>query len=324
MTWIRIFKEFSALVEIRFSIVIVHRNGEHLLLTALASLVRAVGGTDEIILVDNGSTDASVKQTRAAYPTVLIVENGCNNGFARACNQGLAKARGQYVLFLNNDAYLPPDALDRFVEDFKSFPKAGLIGGQLVGEDGTPQRSAGLAPTFLSELGLVRRKQPDLSSLSKPVEVETLVGACMAFRRALADTAGRLDEDFFFYFEETEWCVRLRKQGWQILLDPRVRITHLKGASTRAIRRDAQIEMFRSRLLYYWKTMPPFLAIPLALWRVLRLLINTLSYLLLGVLTLGLFGKVRIKLMVYLTQLAWLLSGCPSRWGLPDKCIRQP
>jgi len=295
-----------------------------MLLNALAFLMRAVSSDDEIILVDNGSTDASVKQVKAAYPAVLIIENGCNNGFARACNQGLAAARGKYVLFLNNDAFLPPDALDRFAEDFSSFPKAALIGGQLVGEDGLPQRSAGVAPTFFSELGLARHKQPDVFSFPQPVEVETLVGACMAFRRGLADTVGRLDEDFFFYFEETEWCVRLRRQGWQVLIDPRVRVTHLKGASTRAIRRDAQVEMFRSRLLYYWKTMPPMLAIPLSVWRVLRLLMNTASYLLMGALTLGLLGKVRNKLMVYLTQLAWLLSGCPARWGLPDKCTRLP
>lgn len=309
--------------EIRFSIVIVHRNGAPMLLNALASLMRAVGSEDEIILVDNGSTDASVKQVRAAYPAVRIVENGCNNGFARACNQGLAAARGDYVLFLNNDAFLPPDALDRFAEDFVAFPKAALIGGQLVGDDEVPQRSAGVAPTFLSELGLVRRRQPDISNVSKPVEVETLVGACMAFRRGLADTAGRLDEDFFFYFEETEWCVRLRRQGWQVMVDPRVRVTHLKGASTRAIRRDAQVEMFRSRLLFYRKTMPPFLAIPLSVWRVLRLLVNTVSYLLMGALTLGLLHRVRTKLMVYLTQLTWLLIGCPANWGLPDKCPGQ-
>ncbi len=294
-----------------------------MLLNALGSLMKAVGSEDEIILVDNGSTDGSLKQVRATYPAIRVIENGCNNGFARACNQGLAAARGKYVLFVNNDAFLPLDALDRFVEDFASFPKAALIGGQLVGEDGVPQRSAGLAPTFLSELGLARRKQPDVSSLPQPVEVETLVGACMAFRRALADRAGRLDEDFFFYFEETEWCVRLRRQGWQVLIDPGVRVTHLKGASTRAIRRDAQVEMLRSRLLYYWKTMSPILAIPLSVWRVLRLLMNTVSYLLLGVLTLGLLRKVRAKLMVYLTQLTWLLIGCPARWGLPDKCSRQ-
>lgn len=301
----------------------VHRNGENMLLNALDWLMRAVGEDDEVILVDNGSTDASLLRVVAAYPTVRIIANGCNNGFAKACNQGLAAARGEYVLFLNNDAFLPVGALDRFAADFAVYPRVALIGGQLIGEDGSPQRSAGVAPTFLSEMGLFRRRQPDVSNAVQPVEVETLVGACMAFRRDLADGAGRMDEDFFFYFEETEWCVRLRRQGWKVMVDPSVRVTHLKGASTRAVRRDAQIEMFRSRLLYYWKTMPSPAALFLMSWRVLRLLVNALSYLPAVALTLGMAPKVRGRLMVYLTQLAWLLVGCPASWGLPDKCRRQ-
>jgi GT2 family glycosyltransferase len=294
-----------------------------MLLNALAALMQAVGKDDEVILVDNGSTDESVKQVRSAFPAVLVVENGCNNGFARACNQGLARARGNFVLFLNNDAFLPPGALDCFAEDFASFPQAALIGGQLLGEDGVPQRSAGVAPTFLSEMGLIRHRPPELSREVRPIEVETLVGACMAFRRSLANTAGRLDEDFFFYFEETEWCVRLRRQGWQVMLDPRIRITHLKGASTRTVRRDAQVEIFRSRLLYYWKTMPPILALLLSIWRVLRLIINTATHLVLVVLTLGQVQTLRNKLIIYLIQLSWLALGCPESWGLPDKCPRK-
>lgn len=311
-----------ALTRVRFSIVIVHRNGVQMLLDALAALMRAVGKNDEIILVDNGSSDDSLKQVREDFPVVLIIENGCNNGFARACNQGLAKASGEFILFLNNDAFLPPEALDRFVEDFSAYQKAALIGGLLVGEDGSLQRSAGVAPGLLSEMGLVRRKHPDVSSATEAVEVETLVGACMAFRRSAADAAGRLDEDFFFYFEETEWCVRLRRLGWKVMLDPRIRITHLKGASTRAVRRDAQIEIFRSRLLYYRKTMPFMLALLLSLWRVLRLIINAVMHFVLVALTFGQAQSLREKLIIYSMQLAWLVAGCPDTWGLPDKCPR--
>jgi N-acetylglucosaminyl-diphospho-decaprenol L-rhamnosyltransferase len=309
-----------ALAEVRFSIVIVHRNGAQMLLNALAALMQAIGEADEIILVDNGSSDDSVEQARLAFPAVLTIENGCNNGFAKACNQGLARARGEFVLFLNNDAFLSPEALDRFVEDFADYPKAALIGGQLVGEDGTNQRSAGVAPTFLSEIGLIRLRYPKVANAEKPVVVETLVGACMAFRRSVADVAGRLDEDFFFYFEETEWCVRLRRKGWQVMVDPRIRIVHLKGASTRAIRRDAQIEIFRSRLLYYRKTMPAILALLLSVWRVLRLVINTTAHFAMVVLTMGQIRSLRNKLVIYSTQLAWLALGCPESWGLPDKC----
>lgn len=312
------------LAEVRFSIVIVHRNGEQMLLKVLAALMQAVSDADEVVVVDNGSTDASVQAVRAGFPSIRLIENGCNNGFARACNQGVAVSRGNYVLFMNNDAFLPGDALDRFEQDFETYPNAALIGGQLVGEAGQLQRSAGVAPTFLSELGLFRQRQPLVVDAEQPVEVETLVGACMAFRRVAAVSAGLLDEDFFFYFEETEWCMRLRRHGWLVMLDPRVRVTHLKGASTRAVRRDAQIEMFRSRLLYYWKTMAWPLALFLTVWRVIRLLVNTASYCLMGCLSLGLIARVRARLMVYLSQVAWLLSGCPAHWGLPDKCRGQP
>lgn len=308
--------------EVRFSIVIVHRNGAQMLLDALAALVQAIGKEDEVILVDNGSTDDSVMQVRTAFPAVPVLENGCNNGFARACNQGLRQARGDFILFLNNDAFLPAGALERFAEDFAADPKAALIGGQLIGEDGRPQRSAGVAPGFLSEMGLLRRRHPDVSNLAKPVEVETLVGACMALRRAALADAGPLDEDFFFYFEETEWCVRLHRRGWKVVVDPRIRIRHLKGASTRSVRRDAQVEVLRSRLLYYWKTMPFMLALALSIWRILRLTVNTATHLVLVALTLGQAQALRNKLIIYSTQLAWLALGCPESWGLPDKCPR--
>lgn len=291
-----------------------------MLLNAMSTLMQAIGKSDEVILVDNGSSDESLLRIRVSFPSVLIIENGCNSGFARACNQGLEQARGEFVLFLNNDASLPPRALDIFVEDFAAFPQAALIGGQLFGEDGRPQRSAGIAPTFLSELGLVRRKHPEIYKGEGPLEVETLVGACMAFRRSVGQAAGRLDEDFFFYFEETEWCVRLRRMGWQVMLDPRIRIRHLKGASTRNVRRDAQVEVFRSRLLYYRKTMPPVAAASLSCWRIFRLMINAVVNLLLVTLTLGRIRGLRNKLAIYLTQLAWLILGCPESWGLPDKC----
>lgn len=310
------------MAETRFSVVIVHRNGAQMLMDALTALAQACSAQDEVIVVDNGSGDDSVVRVKAEFPTVRVIENGCNNGFARACNQGLRLARGEFVLFLNNDAIVPSDALERFYADFTAYPRAALIGGQLLGADGRPQRSAGEAPGVLTELGLRRRKHPDVSRRTAPVEVETLVGACMALRRAALAEAGPMDEDFFFYFEETEWCVRLRRHGWQVLVDPRIRITHLRGASTRGVRRDAQVEVLRSRLLYYWKTMPREAAALLCAWRVVRVLVNTASNLALVLLTLGLVRGLRARLAIYATQLAWLALGRPEHWGLPDKCPR--
>ncbi|NWG86112.1 MAG: glycosyltransferase family 2 protein [Hydrogenophilaceae bacterium] len=304
----------------RFSIVIVHRNGVEDLLQALRHLMQACDpALDEVILVDNGSSDASLAEVAARYPQVIVIANGCNNGFAGACNQGIARAEGDYILLLNNDAFLPSDALVRLESRLREYPAAGIIAGQLYGEDGERQRSHGYAPTVLSEMGLVRRKPLPVTG-GQPVDVETVVGACMAVRRAAIEDAGALDKDFFFYFEETEWCVRLRRKGWRILLDPALRITHLKGASTRAYRQEAQIEMLRSRLLYYRKVFSPLVAAGLSAWRILRLIFNVLTHGLWVLLTLGLAVRLRGKFLTYLRLLAWLAAGRPESWGLPDKC----
>ncbi len=307
----------------RFSLVIVHRNGTAMLRETLLAALAAMGPEDELIVVDNGSQDESLAMVRRDFPSVRLIANGCNAGYARACNQGLALASGRYLLFLNNDAILPQEALDRFAADFAADPQLALIGAQLVAPDGTLQRSCAPAPTWLSEMGLRRRRisspQPDTHGL---IPVETLVGACMAARRDAIATAGPMDEDFFFYYEETEWCVRLIRHGWRVAIDPRVRVVHRKGASTRSVKKGAEIEALRSRLLYYRKTMPRHVATLLIFWRVVRLVWNTSASLLFVVATLGALPRPRQRLVQYARQLLWLLLGAPAHWGLPDKCPR--
>ncbi len=308
----------------RFSVIIVHRNGAALLLDTLALLDRARDArADEVFLVDNGSRDDSLERVRAAFPLVAIIANPCNNGFARACNQGIARAQGEFIVLLNNDAFLAPDALDRFEAVFRGRPRAAVVAGQLFDAEGRRQRSAGRIPTALDELGLgfLRRaaRGPQPETLS---EVESVVGACMAVRATAIRDAGSLDNDFFFYYEDTEWCHRLRAHGWQVLIEPAARITHLKGASTRGQRRGAQIEALRSRLTFYRKTMAAPLAALVTVSRIPRLLLNAAANLLATALTLGLHAGVREKTVIYFLQLAWLALGCPERWGLPDKCPR--
>ena len=308
----------------RFSIIIVHRNGAQMLLKALASLHAACDpARDEIFVVDNGSEDGSADEVARNWPEVRLIRNSCNNGFARANNQAIALASGEYIVLLNNDAFLAPDALERFETVFRSQPRCAVVAGQLLDADGRPQNSAKRIPTALDELGLgFLRRTPRIVQTATLTEVEAVVGACMAVRAEAIRDAGSLDNDFFFYFEETEWCHRFRHRGWRVLLEPAARITHLKGASTRGRRRGAQIEMLRSRLLFYRKTMPATLAIALAAYRVTRLLINTAVQALAAALTLGIARAVRERLIVYGLQIGWLLAGCPADWGLPDKCPR--
>jgi len=308
----------------RFSVIIVHRNGTALLRRALAALDSASDRKrDEIFVVDNHSDDDSTAMVAREFPYVQVIHNPCNNGFARANNQAIARAKGEFVVLLNNDAFLAADALSRFEAVFRDQPRAAVVAGQLLDGEGRLQRSAGYFPRLLDELGLGSlRRRPRAPTIDGLTAVESVIGACMAVRTNAIRDAGMLDEDFFFYFEETEWCFRFQRRGWKVLVDPAARITHLTGSSTRGKRRGAQIEMLRSRLAFYRKTMPAMVAGPLTAWRVLRLLMNTVMQGLVLLLTLGLVHSVRERFLIYGLQVAWLARGCPVQWGLPDKCPR--
>lgn len=304
----------------RFAVVIVHRNGAGPLLNTLNALSKAMDpNRDRVFLVDNGSTDDSLKQVRAAYPQVTVMENGCNMGYARAVNVAVPESRSRFVLVLNNDAFVPPEALDQFEAVFDAHPKVAVVGPQLVSEKGALQRSFGHQPTVGGECArLFQQGRPDPPA--DPVaDVDWISGACMAVRRAAIDDAGSIDSDFFFYFEDMEWCIRLRKHGWRVVLNREIRVTHIMGSSTRPLRRGAQIEMLRSRLRFYRKVFGPATAFVIGTVRFVRLCVNTLSYLLMTVCTLGLARKTRGKLLVYATLLVWWLLGKPESWGLPDR-----
>lgn len=295
-----------------------------MLLKALAALHQSCDpARDEVFVVDNGSEDDSAETVARAWPDVQLIRNPCNNGFARANNQAIARARGEFIVLLNNDAFLAADTLDRFATVFRDRPRCAVVAAQLLDAEGRAQRSAGTIPTVLDELGLrALRRRPRVPAVNGLTEVESVVGACMAVRTAAIREAGSLDNDFFFYFEETEWCHRFRRRGWQVLLEPAARVTHLKGAGTRGLRHGAQIEMLRSRLTFYRKTMTPATALALSAYRILRLALNTVVHVATVTLTLGLHAGQRGKLAVYAAQLAWLLGGCRWQAGLPGKCPR--
>ena len=295
-----------------------------MLLNTLSALSRAWDETrDEVFLVDNGSSDDSLERVDAAFPRTIIIRNRCNNGFSRANNQAIARASGEFILLLNSDAVLAPDVLERFEADFRREPRLGAITGQLRDAAGGLQRSGGNLPTALNELGLgFLKKKHVMEERNGLIETETVVGACMAVRAAAIQEAGSLDNDFFFYGEDIEWCHRLRRHGWLVVIDPAARITHIKGGATRGRRRGAQVEMLRARFQFYRKTMSPPVALFVSAFRVLRLFANAIVNVAATVVTLGLHARIREKAIIYLMQLAWLALGGPEHWGLPDKCPR--
>lgn len=142
----------------------------------------------------------------------------------------------------------------------------------------------------------------------------------MAVRRDAIEQVGLLDSDFFFYYEDTEWCHRFQQHGWQILFDPRIIVKHEKGASTRPFTLAKDLELFRSRLIYYRKVFSLPIATILILFRLLSLGVNLVFALLETILTVGLSRNGKKRLKRYSFSLAWLLFGMPRSWGLPGKC----
>jgi len=305
----------------RFTIAIIHRNGLNRLKESLNSAINAIKNADEILVIDNASTDNSIEELEkcALYKNIRIIKNTCNTGYAYSCNQAMNAGSGKYFLLCNNDIELPENCLDDFEKIFITSPKSGIIGGQLLDSNKNKTGSYSWAPTFLSELDSIGRlKSPERYQTIH--EVGTLRGACLAVRRMAVESSGMMDDDFFFYFEETEWCMRIAKNGWKVLTAPHIEIMHIGGDSTKSVYYGSRIEFFRSRLLFWQKTMPLYLVVVLYLWNIPKLIIDGCFYLMITILTLGLNTRMRNKLVDRVVVLAWLLLWKPKKWGLPGKC----
>jgi GT2 family glycosyltransferase len=187
--------------------------------------------------VDNASADGSAALVQAEFPAVRLIVNDENLGFARANNQGIRASSGRYVVLLNSDTTVPPGALAALVAFMDAHPTAGAVGPRLLRTDGTPQPYAfGGDPTlrYLLARGgnrlIFRRPLHDWAT-DAVQEVDWVSGACLMVRRAAIDQAGLLDENIFMYFEDNDWCLRIRQAGWRVIYNPQVAITHIGGQS---------------------------------------------------------------------------------------------
>jgi GT2 family glycosyltransferase len=212
----------------------------------------------EVIVVDNGSSDDSACMIRREFPAVQLIENTHNDGYARANNLGIRASRGRYVLLLNSDTLVPAGALPGLIDFMQQQPDAGACGPRLVRADGRPQRYAfGGDPT----LGYLLRRGTSQLLLRRPLHdwatgatlaVDWVSGACLLARRAAIEQAGLLDERFFMYFEDNEWCLRIRKAGWSVYYYPAIEIVHLGGQSL-ARNPQAQQVYYQSLTYFYAK-----------------------------------------------------------------------
>ena len=218
------------------------------------------------VVVDNGSTDGTVTFVRERFPEVRVVESE-NRGLGAGWNVGIRETESRYVLIQNADAWLVGDALERLVAFADSRPRAAVVAPRLLYPDGRLQRSVRGFPTLwrlATEYFFLRKLAPRTRVLNafyaggfehdEVRESEFVMGACMLVRRSAIDEVGLLDEDFFLFSEETDWCYRFRQAGWKVVFFPGAECVHVGGASHggRLYR-----ENLRGHLLFLWKHRGP-------------------------------------------------------------------
>jgi len=226
------------------SIVIVNWNTRDELRRCLAAIARTSGARRvETIVVDNASADGSEAMVRGAFPEAQVIQSGANLGFGRACNLGLARSRAPFVLFLNPDAELQPETLERLLAAAERDPALGLLGCKVRHADGTV-RPLGLQwfPTpgneLLSALFLSDRTYGRLprffprADANRSAPVRKLYGSCLMARRAMLDRIGGFDERFFMYSEDVDLCRRAADAGWKVYYLSEAEVVHAGAAAS--------------------------------------------------------------------------------------------
>lgn len=238
----------------------------------------------EIVVVDNASRDGTADMVRARWPGVRVIALGENRGFAAANNVGIRETAApgyEWILLLNSDTVVPGGALDRLMGRAEALPDVGIAGPRLVDGAGRPELSWGRMPGAFSE-----RRQKQLSNAyarGEPWAMQAVEqrssqehfpdwvsGACLLVRRADAERAGLLDERYFMYLEDADFCAAVRKLGRRVLFTPAATITHLRGRSRATAPQAVEAGYRRSHLAFYRKHHPvwaPFLWVYLAVRR---------------------------------------------------------
>ncbi|MGQ9466064.1 MAG: glycosyltransferase family 2 protein [Anaerolineae bacterium] len=261
------------------SVIIVNWNVQDLLRHCLHSIFANWPTSQmEIIVVDNASTDGSAEMVSAEFPDVQLIVNTENRGFPAANNQGLAVARGRYILLLNPDTEVLGDALATLIAFADAHPDVGVVGPQLLNPDGTVQSSRRRFPTLMTALFestwlqpyAPRRLLEHYYVLDRPddavQDVDWVTGAALMARREAVEQVGPLDEGFFMYSEELDWCRRFREAGWRVVYLPTARIVHYVGKSSEQVLPARHIHFQTSKVRYFRKHHSPITAETLRLF----------------------------------------------------------
>jgi GT2 family glycosyltransferase len=308
-----------------YSFVIICFNNRDLIGDCIESIYRhATDGDFEIFVSDNGSTDGSVAYIRETFPEVIVIENGENLGFARANNAALRQAVGECFVLLNSDARLTPGAMETIRDYLQSHPDVAVAGGALVHEDGSPQNSVAAYPSVLTEIGakfLLKALFPGrypgkVHRLTGAIDVDSIIGACMVVRKSAADDAGLLDEDYFFFIEETDWCYRMKRAGYRVVAVPGAKIIHLQGKTAARYPVRVKIEYYRSLFIFMEKHRSRLYRACFMLCIFLKNVVSLIFHAVMACATLGRHKKAVEKTRRYARITGWMLRGRPDDWGL--------
>lgn len=241
------------------SFIIVSWNAKKYLVECLSSIRDDARGVDhEVLVVDNASTDGSQEAVKALFPEARLIGRSTNTGFAAANNTGIRESKGRYIFLVNSDINIIPGCIWRVVRYLDKNRGAGLVGPRVLNADGTLQLSCRRAPSLgrnlLAALGFESiRKDLLYHPHDRTREVDVLSGCFLAARREAVEEAGLLDERFFFYAEDKDWCKRLKAAGWKIIYLPEAEVVHYGGKSSANAPLRYYIEMHRANLRYWAK-----------------------------------------------------------------------
>jgi GT2 family glycosyltransferase len=252
---------------VKLSIVIVSHNAAADLERCLAALQRsAIEAEHEIIVVDNASRDGSVETARR-FPAVKVVALDMNRGFAAGNNAGIRVSCGDSLLLLNSDTVVPPGAIDRLLHELDEYPDAAVVGPRLVDAQGRPELSFGRMITPWNEMRqkrLVAGVARGDAAITAQVEAMTrrrqwpdwVSGACLLVRRRDAEAVGLMDERYFLYTEDVDFCAAIRARGRRVLFTPEAEIVHVRGRSAEIDPAATNAAYQRSRMAFYQKHHP--------------------------------------------------------------------
>jgi N-acetylglucosaminyl-diphospho-decaprenol L-rhamnosyltransferase len=244
------------------SVVLVTYESAEDLAACVATLPAAAGPHElEVVAVDNASRDASAEIARGLG--IKVLENPTNLGLSRAIDRGVAATAAPWLLLVNPDTRLAAGSLARLLATAAADPTIGCVGPHLRNSDGTEYPTGRRFPSILvgalhAALGTVWQGNPATRHYhmrdvdrSRPVQVDWVSGACMLLRRDAYEAAGRFDAGYFMYFEEMDFCLRLRRAGWRVVYDPGAEVTHILGGSTRSAPYRKVWNHHRSALRFY-------------------------------------------------------------------------